>query len=571
MTGATTLAPAIVVLGQGSLPVAERLKVALPGSRIHGLRSRTGGADEPFDDFGEHLRSLYLGNVPLIVMCAAGIVIRTLAPWLSNKRAEPPVLAVAEDGSAVVPLLGGLSGVNALARQLGEVLGIAPAITTTGEIRFRTTLLHPPAGYTLQDPAAGKTFISDLLAGASLRIEGDAPWITETGLPVAADGALSVVVTERRVATAPDRLVYHPRAVAIGVVPGDHVGDLADYIRQCLEEADIAWDAVAGLFTAEAHIGAEAIHRAGQELGLPVRFLPMPDGANAAEIAQAASRTGQSRQIASTNVALAVAAQAIDAANIGRGRGRLAVIGLGPGGKDWLSPEAKAELERATDFIGYVPYLDMVGPLTADQRKHPSDNREEELRAKYAFELAAQGKSVAVISSGDPGIFAMATAILETLHHHGDASWHAVELCVMPGITAAQAAAARFGAPLGHDFCVLSLSDVLKPWQTIEERLAHAAQADLVIAIYNPISKFRPWQLERARDILLHYRKPETPVLLGKDVTRPAEHLRVSSLEDLTAEMVDSRTVVIVGSSKTQRFPKFGDGEWVYTPRRYEP
>jgi cobalt-precorrin 5A hydrolase/precorrin-3B C17-methyltransferase len=174
-----------------------------------------------------------------------------------------------------------------------------------------------------------------------------------------------------------------------------------------------------------------------------------------------------------------------------------------------------------------------------------------------------------MVSSGDPGVFAMAAAVVEALHESSDVAWHGVELVIQPGISAAMAAASRIGAPLGHDFCIISLSDNLKPWDVIEKRLALAAQADLAMAFYNPISKARPHQLGRALEILRQYRDAETPVVLGRDIGRPAETTRVVSLGQLRPDDVDMRTVVIVGSSHTARFPRAEGGEWVYTPRWY--
>jgi cobalt-precorrin 5A hydrolase/precorrin-3B C17-methyltransferase len=211
----------------------------------------------------------------------------------------------------------------------------------------------------------------------------------------------------------------------------------------------------------------------------------------------------------------------------------------------------------------------MAGPFRADQVLHCTDNREEMQRARHAFELAAQGRSVVVVSSGDPGVFAMAAAVLEALHESTDVHWHNVELEILPGVSASLATAAQAGAPLGHDFCVLSLSDNLKPWSIIEKRLDLAAQADLALAFYNPISRSRPWQLGRALEIVADHRTPETPVVLGRDIGRPGQTLRVTMLGQLTPDQVDMRTMVLIGSSTTCSFPRSEGGEWVYTPRWY--
>jgi len=219
--------------------------------------------------------------------------------------------------------------------------------------------------------------------------------------------------------------------------------------------------------------------------------------------------------------------------------------------------------------LGYETYVRMAGPFRADQVLHCTDNREEMQRARHAFELAAQGRSVVVVSSGDPGVFAMAAAVLEALHESTDAGWHNVDLEILPGVSASLATAAQAGAPLGHDFCVLSLSDNLKPWSIIEKRLDLAAQADLALAFYNPISRSRPWQLGQALDIVGRHRTPDTPVVLGRDIGRPGQTLRVTQLGQLTPDQVDMRTMVLIGSSTTCVFPRAGGGDWVYTPRWY--
>ena len=245
--------------------------------------------------------------------------------------------------------------------------------------------------------------------------------------------------------------------------------------------------------------------------------------------------------------------------------GEVVVVGLGPAGRDWLTPEAQAALAEATDLVGYGPYLDRVPP-NPRQRRHPSDNRVEAKRATFALELAARGARVAVVSSGDPGVFAMASAVLEVA---SEPPWKDVPVRVLPGLTAAQAVASRAGAPLGHDYCVLSLSDRLKPWEVIADRLTAAAQADLVIAIYNPASRARTWQLAAARDLLLEHRDPDTPVVIGRDVGGEQERVTVTRLAELDPSVVDMRCLLVVGSSRT-RLVERGDGEQVvYTPRRY--
>jgi precorrin-2 C20-methyltransferase/precorrin-3B C17-methyltransferase len=247
-------------------------------------------------------------------------------------------------------------------------------------------------------------------------------------------------------------------------------------------------------------------------------------------------------------------------------RGSVAVVGLGPAGPDWLTPEAQAELAAADDLVGYATYLGRV-PTRRGQHRHATDNRVEAQRARHALELAAAGSRVAVVSSGDPGIFAMATAVLEVLDE--DPALAHVDVRVVPGLSAMQAAAARVGAPLGHDFCVVSLSDQLKPWEVVERRLDAAAAADFVLALYNPASRTRREQLARAVEVLRRHRAGPTPVVVARAVGGEDESVVVTTLATLDIEAVDMRTLLIVGSSTTRTVQNGASRPHVYTPRRY--
>jgi cobalt-precorrin 5A hydrolase/precorrin-3B C17-methyltransferase len=539
------MCPAIVILGQGSLATARKIQQVYPGALIHGLAGRVEGADLTYSEFGATLRQLYQQGTPLIALCAAGIVIRTLAPLLLEKGEEPAVLAVAEDGSAVVPLLGGLGGVNVMARDIAAALGVAAAITTSGELRFGTCLLNPPAGYQLADLELGKRFVSDLLAGERVRIEGAAPWLDQANLPQDQHARLAIHVGSAARVPADNELLIYPKTVCVTCKPG---AQLAERVRAALHHAGIAVQSLACLLASATQMADASLPDAALELGVPLRFADVEQDAD---------------------IVISVAEQPLDLSLVGRPRGRLAVIGLGPGAAELMVPAVKAELARCTDVLGYETYVRMAGPFRNDQVQHCTDNREEMQRARHAFELAAQGRSVVVVSSGDPGVFAMAAAVIEALHESSDPAWHQVDLEILPGVSASLATAAQAGAPLGHDFCVMSLSDNLKPWSIIEKRLDLASQADLALAFYNPISRSRPWQLGRALEIVALHRTPQTPVVLGRDIGRPGQTLRVTTLGQLTPEQVDMRTMVLIGSSTTCVFARAGGGEWVYTPRWY--
>ncbi|MGN6653371.1 precorrin-3B C(17)-methyltransferase [Trinickia sp.] len=566
-----TAPPAIVVLGRSALPTARRIQAACSGARIHGLQARVDGeADVCYPQLSEHLRALYAQGTPIVALCAAGIVIRCIAPMLANKGIEPPVLAVADDGSAVVPLLGGLAGVNVLARDIAQALGVAPAITTSGELRFGTCLLNPPDGYQLADLEQGKHFVSDLLAGETARIDGEAPWLEDAQLPLSDDARLTIRVTPLASDGRRDELVIHPRSIVAAVSQDGAI--TADVVYRALSAHGFAAGSLAALLAPAARIGETGIEEAARSLGVPLRFAP----SSARDAAQwlADSLDVNVRYEVRTpdihGVALGVAASPIDTARLGRPRGSLIVVGLGPGHDGLMAPDARTALTEASDVLGYETYVKMAGPFRADQRLHCSDNREELQRARHAFELACEGRCVVVVSSGDPGVFAMASAVFEALDKSDDPHWKTVDLRIVPGISAAMATAAKAGAPLGHDFCILSLSDNLKPWSVIEKRLEHAAAADLVMAFYNPISRARPWQLDRALEIVRGHRGPGTRVVLGRDIGRPGETLTTTTLSELQSTQVDMRTMVIIGSSTTRGVPGGPHGEWIYTPRWYE-
>ena len=414
---------AIVILGQHSVPLARRIKIALPEAVLYGMANRTTDVDIPMANFGDTLHALFTGGTPIVGICAAGILIRTLAPLLNDTWYEPPVLAVAEDGSTVVPLLGGLQGADDLARQIAEVLQVAP-----------------------------------IAPSSALAAVGD-------------EGGLI------------------PTAAASHTTPDD--------------------GAISGA--------------------------PHPLDANA----------------------------------VGRGHGWLAIVGTGPGGERWMSPEVRDVLEAATDWVGYTTYLNLAEPLRQGQLRHDFDNREELERASMALDLAAEGRAVALVSSGDPGIYAMAAAVFEVLERDDKPSWHHIDIQVCPGISAMQAAAAQVGAPLGHDFCVISLSDILKPWTTIAQRITAAVQADFVLVFYNPVSKQRTWQLQKAKEIMLQWRSPETPVIIARNVGRPGQGVTIKPLGQLTAADADMRTILLVGSQQTRILQRSDGRSWVYTPRRY--
>ncbi|MBU6345791.1 MAG: precorrin-3B C(17)-methyltransferase [Cyanobacteria bacterium REEB494] len=572
-----TTKPVVIILSQNSLIVAKKIVGVIPGAKIYGLANRTSDVDVSFTDFGDTLRQLFVTGTPIIGICAAGILIRTLAPLITHKNQEPPLLAVAEDGSAVVPLLGGLTGVNELARQIGAGLNVKPSITTTGDLRFRTALLSPPRGYYLVNPDNGKKFIADLLAGAKVKLQGIAPWLSGSNLPIDDRGELTIQVTEKNLIPPSNCLVYHPQRVAV-ILSSLHSQTL-NHIYELLTTSEISPHALAVIIAPLTLANNAILQDISKTFCLPVRFLTTnqiqeltDQGCSFHEaVVGATIAYHTSFHSPFSPITLGISQEIIDPETIGQPRGKLTIIGTGPGGMQWMSPQVQEILHSATDLVGYKTYINLIGPLADGKNIHESDNREEESRAKKALDLAAQGRYVAVVSSGDPGIYAMATAVFDVLDkgQYDQPEWQTIDIEVAPGISAMQATAAAVGAPLGHDFCVISLSDILKPWEVIAQRITHAAQGDFVIAFYNPISQTRTWQLTAAKNILLQYRKPHTPIILGRNIGRPGQILKVISLQELEPRDADMRTLIIVGSSHTKKIESPPEKTWVYTSRRY--
>ena len=246
--------------------------------------------------------------------------------------------------------------------------------------------------------------------------------------------------------------------------------------------------------------------------------------------------------------------------------GRLVVVGLGPGPAEWMTPEASEAIAEASDVVGYGPYVERL-TLRPEQRAHMSDNRVEMDRARLALTLAAEGRTVAVVSGGDPGVFAMAAALFEAVEE--DPRWLGLDIRVAPGVTAMQAAAARLGAPLGHDFCAISLSDNLKPWAIVERRLRAACEGDFVIALYNPASQARPTRIVDAFALLRGAKAATTPVAFARAVGRADETLTLTTLDEADPSRADMATLIVIGSSETRFIARDGARPWMVTPRAY--
>ncbi len=671
----------VLCLGKSALMLAQKIAIHL-NAELHGKAERmsVGGSmlseghllkeaplqeertnqavDVVFTNTMAHLADLFRDGIAIIGVCASGILIRGVAGCLENKQTEPPLIAVAEDGSSVVPLLGGHHGANALARKIGKLIEVSPAITTAGDLRFGMSLDVPPQGIMLANPEDVKAFTAELLAGESVMIsprnkvstpcliQGEKTlaadslkdfykWLQESRLPISENVRLQISLNAEPIRGNTKHLVFYPSnellakniVVGVGCERGTEPEELISLVRKTLVENEVASERVALVVSLDLKSDEPAVHALAEYLSestgavCPVRFFDaatleaqtphlqnpseivfqevgchgVAEGAALAAVAASGSLASTGKllvaKIKSARATCAVAEleDLLNLQKIGRARGTLFIVGTGPGIPEWRLPEAEKMLRRATDWVGYGLYLDLISDLHNGQELHYFDLGQEEVRVRHALNLAAQGKTVALVSSGDPGIYAMATLVFELLEtgrsrntvnsnetgtfvsgEDSSARWQRIHVEVTPGISALQAASSRIGAPLGHDFCTISLSDLLTPWLTIERRIRAAAEGDFVIAFYNPVSQRRKTQLVQAKEILLKHRPAETPVVLAWNLGRKGEQVKVVSLAKLDPTQVDMLTVVLVGSCQTRRL-QLPNGEFrVYTPRGYD-
>uniref|UniRef100_UPI003B52E0CF precorrin-3B C(17)-methyltransferase n=1 Tax=Roseovarius indicus TaxID=540747 RepID=UPI003B52E0CF len=583
--------PVVLALSRSGEDVAHRV-AALLGAQVHGREGRVGKADAFFGNALDHARDLFAAGVPVVGVCASGILIRAVAPMLSDKRVEPPVVSVSDDGGVVVPLLGGHRGANRLAAEIAEGLGGIAALTTAGDVAMGVALDAPPEGYRLANPGDAKAAMAAMLSGAGVSVVGENIFgVEDTG------GSVELVVSEAPADGGDERLVYHPQrhVVGVGCARNADPEELWGLVEATLEEAGIAPGAVACVATIDLKADEPAMNEVACRLGVPLRLFTAaeleeqtPGLANPSEVVFAEVGSHGVCEGAALACGGALVVEKRKTANAtcavgrcetpltempGRARGRLSVVGIGPGQATWRTPEVSKLIAEADELVGYGLYIDLLGPLAAGKERSDFPLGGEEARCRYALEQAGLGKNVALVCSGDAGIYAMGALVFELLDRDAAAQGvsdaaRRVEVVCSPGVSALQGAAARAGAPLGHDFCTISLSDLLTPRDDIIRRLHAAAEGDFVIAFYNPVSKTRRTLLAEARDILLQHRPGETPVMLATSLGRPEEHVRYRRLDELEVDEVDMLTVVLVGSSNS-RLAMLGEGPRMFTPRGY--
>ena len=555
---------AIFVLGPSALPIAQKIKAELGGD-IHGPMG-VDGCDRHFENALHAVGHASQNAKAIIGIFAAGILIRAIGPKMPDKFRQPPLIAVAEDGSSIVPLIGGHHGANELARKIASLIGGHAAITTASDVVFGRAMDEPQAA-TLANP-------QDHKAAAAARLRGEGV-MQETNI--------------HRKTGGPQHLVYHPHllAVGLGCERGTDPAEVKHLLDETLAAHNLALESVCHFASIDLKEDEPAITQFGdvyyftaQQLNAESQRITAPSQIVAAEVGTPSVAEAAALAMVGPNGKLLVAKTKSKHATIaiaqaalikdfqhhqGRRRGHLSVVGIGPGAQAMLTPAADFALWNAEEWVGYSLYLGLVENLRHGRMRHDFPLGDEEARCRKAIALAKEGKRVALICSGDAAIYAMAALVYELI----DREPCRIAVEVHPGISAFQAASAKVGAMIGHDFCCISLSDLLTPWEVIEKRIKAAAEGDFVISFYNPRSLKRLQQIEKAFAILKPYRNPDTPVVIATNLGRPEENVRIRNFSDFNPDEVDMLTLVMVGSSQSRSFKRGDAKTYAYTPRGY--
>ena len=578
---------AILVSNRRDYPSALRLRKTLPRSAIFAPRSLELKNAAGYDKTTACLRCLFGGGRAVVAFAAGGVVIRAIAPLLRDKLKEPPVLAVV--GGDVIPLLGAGSGGGwGLAKKVAAALGLRAVPATVSVGRLGIDLENPPSGWRLLNPNNFKGFVSAVLNGERANLDDAPEWLKTVGLPAAKNARLKIVQTiGKPPGTADnfaDTLAYAPQRLALGVgcVRNCDPQRLYEFALECLAKYNLAPQAIGGVFTTSVKADEEAIHQLAERLAVPMRlFAPavlqkqrVREKSEVVRMAVGSHSVSEAAALAATNgellmakqkcefatIAVAAAAIPLKPRQIGERPGLLQIIGLGAGGGTDLTFKAAEAVAACEAVVGYRRYLAMASAFIGAAELHPFALGEEEQRVNCAIGLAKRGLVTGLLCSGDPGIYAMACLAFETIAAQGIR----IRTKVFGGVTAMNEAAARSGAILGHDFCAISLSNLLTAEEVILKRLAAACDGDLVIALYNPTSKGRGEVYRRALRLLCGRLALTTPIVVASNLSRPAEKVRVATLKQLASMEVDMNTIVLIGNSSS----RIGGGK-AYTPRGY--
>jgi cobalt-precorrin 5A hydrolase / cobalt-factor III methyltransferase / precorrin-3B C17-methyltransferase len=533
---------------------AAHLERALPDARLYAGNPK------------EALRRAWKECDGIVIFLATGAAVRLVAPLLDDKHHDPGVVCVDDAGRFAVALAGGHGGgANALARRVADTLGATPVVTTASDAVGAPALdlLGVELGFKIEDGSDLAAVGAALVSGEPVRLVSERRWplgpLPENVVRAEEPESPVILISDRAVSVPRPAVVCRPPSLVVGVgcSRSAKAGEILDLLDRSLREVGLSKKSVASLASIEAKSDEAGLLEAAQKLDVPLRFyaaeelsaMEVPNPSTVVESAVGTPSVAEASVLASGAELVAEKRKSRNATvAVGRlpVRGRLSLVGLGPGGDALIPPLARDALAASELVVGLGQYVERIEHLLRPGTRvstPPLGNEVE--RAKDALAEARAGGSVALVSGGDVGVYAMASPALEMA---GDD----VEITVVPGITAAQAAASLLGSPLGHDHCSISLSDLLTPWEVIRERVRAAAEADFVVSLYNPRSKGRDWQLGKAREILLEHRSPDTPVGIVKNAYRDGQEVILTDLGSLRPESVDMLTIVVIGSSRTE-------------------
>ncbi len=578
---------AVFYITEGALRTAERIKNHLKDTEI--VRFNQGAVKRAWEDHSQ-----------LIFVMAAGIVTRTIAPLLDNKKNDPPVVIVDEAGKYVISLLSGhLGGANELAERTAKAINAEPVLTTSTDINHLTApdLWAKEKHLLIENPYLIPKVTTRFINNGALRVFIDNPLkidLPEDYLLVDPPFADLLITNKASLnlcgCKVRDQLIARPKNlyVGIGCNKGTTIDEIEEAIKRVFSDANLSVLSIAKFATIDIKTKEEGLKNLAKKMGVPlvgfpasrlndVKNVSVSEAAKRATGAQAvaepaallASKNGELivNKVKSGNLTIAIAQTNTLTPCISK----LSVIGTGPGLPDYMTAQAKRTLQEAEIIVGYDTYIEQIKPLINEKVIFSTGMTEERQRCAKAVEMALSGKNVAVVSGGDPGIYAMAGLVLELLKDAEDSGKSfliepsELETEIIPGLSALNACASRLGAPLMHDFASISLSDRLTRWEVIEKRINNAAEADFVIVLYNPKSKGRAEHINRARDIIAKHRHPDTPVGIVKGAMRENEDIIITNLKEMLNHEIDMQTTVIIGNSQSYVW-----NNYIITPRGYQ-
>jgi cobalt-precorrin 5A hydrolase / precorrin-3B C17-methyltransferase len=502
----------------------------------------------------------------IVTFLAVGAAVRLVAPLLEDKRRDPGVVCVDDARRFAVALVGGHGGgANALAGRVADTLGATPVVTTASDALDVPALdfFGSKLDFRLEKGSNLAALGAALVSGERVNLVSERRWplgpMSENLVRAEEPEPPLILISDRLVDVPRPAVIYRPPSLIVGVgcSRGVEVMEILDLIRSSLAETRLSEKSIASLASIEAKSDEAGLLAAAEELGVPLRFyaakvlsaIEVPNPSPVVENAVGTQSVAEASVLAS-GAELVVEKHKSENATVAIGRlpvrGRLYLVSLGPGDDALIPPLAREALAASEMVVGLGQYVDRIRDLLRPGTRVSTPPLGSEIeRAEQALDEARAGGSVALVSGGDVGVYAMASPALELADEE-------VDVTVVPGVTAAQAAASLLGSPLGHDHCSISLSDLLTPWEIMRERVRAAAEADFVISLYNPRSKGRNWQLGKAREILLEHRPPDTPVGIVKDAYRKGQQVNLTDLGSLRPEDVDMLTIVIIGNSQTE-------------------